>query len=117
GYAAHISFEEGKRVHAGIQFDGGNRMAYIDGVNHALLIAHMFEAGAVRRWDKDSDLNLANQLDYDLAVLLTGDGFAVSVDGVERYRAAAKGVTMSDLALQVSHGPASFDRVRIRRKE
>lgn len=110
--AARIRFAPGAKSHGGVALEGRTILAYVDYVGKYFMFAHLVD----RRWVRDFERQVGEREEYHVCIVVADGEYRAYLDGLEMCRVKTTLSRLIEPGLQVSHGPALFDQVRIRKK-
>lgn len=112
GISCRIRFQPGVPTQGGVTFEDKIKMAFVDFPALQLVFAHVVKA----KWEMDFHNPCGDRSEYNLCVLVVDGEYVLYLDGEEACRVKTKMSRIVQAGFQVSHGPATFDQVRVRKK-
>jgi hypothetical protein len=78
-------------------------------------VLHRILAG--EEYFKDAVADVGKKTSYEVLVLIHQGEYLIHVDGKEVHRAPTNLTYLTSIAFQVQDGPATFDHLKLRKKE
>ena len=114
--SVRVKFDEGVSTAGGIQFEGAGRAIYLQSGGADLVVSHIDPNDALK-YVTDHHARVEQKREAVLTIVLEAGEYRFYLEGVEITRVKSEREVLGDLFLYVSHGPATFDRVKVRRVE